>query len=62
MNVLIVDDEPLAREGLRLLLDGEPGIGSITEARNGAEAVAAVRTGKPDLVLHAAGHLHHGAR
>ena len=51
MNVLIVDDEPLAREGMRLLLDGEPGITSISEARNGAEAVARLRADKPDLVL-----------
>ena len=51
MNVLIVDDEPLAREGLRLLLADEPGIGTVSEARNGAEAVAMVRKRKPDLVF-----------
>ena len=51
MNVLIVDDEPLAREGLRILLADEPGIDSIAEARNGAEAVAMIRTRRPDLVL-----------
>ena len=51
MNVLIVDDEPLAREGMRMLLEGEAGITSIAEARNGAEAVTRVRASKPDLVL-----------
>jgi two-component system, LytTR family, response regulator len=51
MNVLIVDDEPLAREGLRLLLADEPGIGAVLEARNGAEAVNSIRASKPDLVL-----------
>jgi two-component system LytT family response regulator len=51
MNVLIVDDEPLAREGLRLLLDGQPGIGNVAEARDGAEAVALIRARRPDLVL-----------
>jgi two-component system, LytTR family, response regulator len=51
MNVLIVDDEPLARAGLVLLLQEEPAIVSITEARNGAEAVEKVRASRPDLML-----------
>ncbi len=51
MKVLIVDDEPLAREGLRLLLGEQPDVESIGEARNGAEAVAAIRAARPDLVL-----------
>jgi two-component system, LytTR family, response regulator len=51
MNVLIVDDEPLAREGMRLLLGDEPGISSVAEARDGAEAVSLVRSRRPDLVL-----------
>jgi two-component system LytT family response regulator len=51
MHVLIVDDEPLAREGMRLLLGDEAGIASLAEARNGVEAVAAIRARRPDLVL-----------
>jgi two-component system, LytTR family, response regulator len=51
MNVLIVDDEPLAREGMRILLDEQPGIDDIAEARHGAEAVALIRARRPDLVL-----------
>jgi len=51
MNVLIVDDEPLAREGLALLLKDESAIGSLAEARNGAEAVEKIRESRPDLVL-----------
>ncbi len=51
MNVLIVDDEPLAREGLQLLLADESDIGTVSEARNGAEAVAMIRAKKPDLVF-----------
>jgi two-component system LytT family response regulator len=51
MNVLIVDDEPLAREGLALLLKEESGIGPVDEARNGAEAVEKIRAARPDLVL-----------
>ena len=51
MNVLIVDDEPLARAGLALLLQEESGITSMAEARNGAEAVERIRAARPDLVL-----------
>ena len=51
MNVLIVDDEPLARAGMRMLLEEEKAITSIGEARNGAEAVEIVRGKRPDLLL-----------
>src|SRR5687767_14621929 len=51
MNALIVDDEPLAREGMALLLKDEPSITSLAEARNGAEAVEMIRELRPDLVL-----------
>jgi two-component system, LytTR family, response regulator len=51
ISVLLVDDEPLAREGLRLLLAQDPEIGLIREARNGGEAVAAMRAQLPDLVF-----------
>jgi two-component system LytT family response regulator len=51
MKVLIVDDEPLAREGMRLLLADEPDVRTVDEARNGAEAVDRIRARQPDLVL-----------
>ena len=51
MNVLIVDDEPLAREGIALLLRDEPSITGMAQARNGAEAVAMIRAERPDLLL-----------
>ena len=51
LKVLVVDDEPLAREGLRLLLGRQPQVGSVSEARNGRDAVALIREQKPDLVL-----------
>jgi len=51
MNVLIVDDEPLARAGMTLLLKDEPSIATVAEARNGAEAVEAIRARRPDLVM-----------
>lgn len=51
LRVLVVDDEPLAREGLKLLLGRQPQIESVSEARNGREAVALIRDDRPDLVL-----------
>jgi len=48
---LIVDDEPIAREGLRTLLAAEPGIEVIGECRNGREAIKAIREQVPDLVF-----------
>ena len=51
LKVLVVDDEPLARDGLKLLLGRQPQVGSISEARNGREAIAMIREQKPDLVF-----------
>ena len=51
LTILIVDDEPLAREGLRMLLAQDPEISSIHEAKDGAEAVASIRGVRPDLVF-----------
>jgi len=51
LTTLIVDDEPLAREGLRVLLSRDPEVSSIREARDGCEAVAAIRESHPDLVF-----------
>lgn len=51
LNVLVVDDEPIAREGLRLLLGREPQVGFVSEARNGREAITFIRERRPDLVL-----------
>jgi len=50
-TTLIVDDEPLAREGLRMLLSQDPEVSDIPEARDGREAVAAIRGSRPDLVF-----------
>jgi two-component system LytT family response regulator len=49
--VLIVDDEPIARRGVRLQLKGEPDIEIIGECANGLEAVAAIQKFTPDLVF-----------
>ena len=51
LRVLVVDDEPLARQGLKLLLGRQPQVESVSEARNGREAIARIREEKPDLVL-----------
>ena len=51
LSVLVVDDEPIAREGLKLLLGRQPQVGSVAEARNGREAIALIREQRPDLVL-----------
>jgi two-component system, LytTR family, response regulator len=51
ISVLIVDDEPLAREGLRLLLIDDPEIGPIHVARTGREAVALIEAQAPELVF-----------
>jgi two-component system LytT family response regulator len=51
LATLLVDDEPLAREGLRMLLSRDPDVSTIHEAKNGREAVAAIRDIRPDLVF-----------
>ena len=50
-RILIVDDHPLVRMGLRGLLDAEPGLQVCGEAGSLADAVAAVRRLRPDLVV-----------
>ena len=51
LRVLVVDDEPLVREGLRVLLEREAGVRILGEARNGEEALDRIRELRPDLVL-----------
>lgn len=51
MRVLIVDDEPLARRGLRRLLEGESDIEIVGEAASGTAAVEAIANLKPELVF-----------
>jgi two-component system, LytTR family, response regulator len=51
LTTLIVDDEPLAREGLRMLLAQDPEITTIHEAKDGREAVRAILDFEPDLVF-----------
>jgi two-component system LytT family response regulator len=51
IRTLIVDDEPLARERLRKLLQDEPDMEIAGECADGREAVEAIRKEKPDLVF-----------
>ena len=51
MRTLIVDDEPLARERLRTLLQQETDVEVIGEAGDGKQAVTAIAEHAPDLVF-----------
>jgi two-component system LytT family response regulator len=51
IRVLIVDDEPLARSNLKVLLREDADIESIAECGSGAEAIAEIRSTRPDLVF-----------
>jgi DNA-binding NarL/FixJ family response regulator len=51
ITVLLVDDHPVVRTGVRGMLDGEPDIAVVGEAASGAEAVTAVRALAPTVVL-----------
>lgn len=51
ITVVLADDEPLVRMGLRALLDREPDLHVVGEADDGATAVDAVRRLHPDVLL-----------
>ena len=51
IRVLIADDHPIVREGLRTLLSSESGVNLVGEAADGAEAVAKAQDLKPDVIL-----------
>ncbi|MBF6124872.1 response regulator [Nocardia brasiliensis] len=51
IRVVVVDDEPLARSALTLILGGDPELALVGEAANGEQALAVVREQRPDLVL-----------
>ena len=50
-RVLLVDDHPLVREGLKARLNAVPGLEVVGEAGNATEAFAVVGQAQPDLVL-----------
>ena len=51
IRVLIVDDEPLARERISDLLANDPQIDIVGECSNGREAISAIKKFSPDLLL-----------
>lgn len=51
ITVLLVDDQTLIRQGIRLLLEIEPDIRVVGQAGNGREAIQLVETVHPDVVL-----------
>ena len=51
LSVLVVDDEPMARERLRALLDDAPEVKIVGECASGRTAVKAIQEKRPDLVF-----------
>ncbi len=51
VGVLLVDDEPLIRAGLRAIVDSEDGLSVVGEATDGAEVPGLVARLRPDVVL-----------
>jgi NarL family two-component system response regulator LiaR len=51
IRVVVADDHPIVRQGLRLLISTEPEFELVGEAKNGAEAVQLVAAARPDVVI-----------
>jgi DNA-binding NarL/FixJ family response regulator len=51
IRVAIVDDQPLARSGLRSIIESEPDMTVVGEAGNGAEGVTLIRASRPDIAI-----------
>jgi DNA-binding NarL/FixJ family response regulator len=51
VRVLVADDHPVVRAGLRALLSAEPGLTVVAEAGSGEETVLMARQHQPDVVL-----------
>src|ERR1043166_3990269 len=51
LRIVIVDDEPIAREGVRTQLLREPEVEIVGECGNGLEAVETIRELSPDLLF-----------
>ncbi|HEY6408822.1 MAG TPA: response regulator transcription factor, partial [Ktedonobacteraceae bacterium] len=51
LRILLVDDHPLVREGLRALLNSLPDMSIVGEAENGEDAVRQALELQPDIIL-----------
>lgn len=51
IRVMLVDDHEIMRDGLAFLLESEPGIEIVAQAKDGIDALEVARRAKPDVVL-----------
>lgn len=51
LRALVVDDEPLARRNLSVLLRRDPDVVTVNECASGSEAILQIRSSRPDLVF-----------
>lgn len=51
LRILLADDHQIVRDGLRLLIDGQPDLRVVGQAANGKEALLKTRELKPDVVV-----------
>lgn len=51
LRIILIDDEPLARQKLRHFIKKEEGIEIVDECMNGQEGIAAIRAKAPDLIF-----------
>ncbi|MDQ3149640.1 MAG: response regulator transcription factor, partial [Chloroflexota bacterium] len=51
VRIAIADDHQIFRDGLKRLLESEPGFRVVAEAADGVEAVQVAREAKPDILL-----------
>lgn len=51
IRILLVDDHPIVRQGLKTLLEGQTGWEVVGEASDGAEAVEKAKNLKPDVMV-----------
>jgi DNA-binding NarL/FixJ family response regulator len=51
VRILLVDDHPIVRQGLRTLLQAEAGFAVVGEASNGLEALRLIERSKPDVLV-----------
>jgi DNA-binding NarL/FixJ family response regulator len=51
ITIVIADDQPLVRSGLKMILSSEPGLEVVGEAANGRDALDVVKRSQPDVVV-----------